>query len=330
MKHEPKTLQEAIVYFSNPANCREYLVARRWPNGVTCPRCGSDNVLFLEKYNRWHCRQKHDAPQFTLKTGTIFEDSPLGLDKWLTAMWQIVNCKNGISSYEVHKAIGITQKSAWFMDHRIRLALGMSHVDKLSGECEADETFIGGKARNMHIDVKRRRITGSGPKDKTAVMGILERGDDGKNKVIHSKVRTAVITRRKKKTIQAEVKEHVQAGAALYSDALKSYDGLERDYAHKVVDHAVEYVRGKVHTNGLENFWSLLKRSINGTYVSVEPFHLFRYLDEQEFRFNHRGTRKAPITDGQRFDLAVRQIVGKRLMYKDLTGKTDPRPAEVF
>jgi transposase-like protein len=245
-------------------------------------------------------------------------------------MWQIVNCKNGISSYEIHRVIGITQKSAWFMDHRIRLALGMSHVDKLSGECEADETFIGGKARNMHMDVKKRRITGSGPKDKTAVMGILERGDSGKHKVNHSKVRTAVITSRKKKTIQAEVKEHVQAGAALYSDALKSYDGLERDYAHKVVDHAVEYVRGKVHTNGLENFWSLLKRSINGTYVSVEPFHLFRYLDEQEFRFNNRGTRKAPITDGQRFDLAVRQIVGKRLTYKQLIGQTDARPAEVF
>jgi hypothetical protein len=331
MKQEPKTLQQAIVYFSNPANCREYLVARRWPDGVvTCPRCGSANVLFLEKYNRWHCREKHPAPQFTLKTGTIFEDSPLGLDKWLTAMWQIVNCKNGISSYEVHRAIGITQKSAWFMDHRIRLALGIGHTGKMSGECEADETFIGGKARNMHMDVKKRRITATGPKDKTAVMGILERGDSGNNKIKHSKVRTAVIPDRKKKTLQAEVKTNVQAGAALYSDALLSYDGLERDYAHQVVDHAVEYVRGKVHTNGLENFWSLFKRGINGTYVSVEPFHLFRYLDEQEFRFNNRGTRKAPITDGQRFDLAVRQIVGKRLTYKELTGKTLENPRAPF
>lgn len=322
MAHEPKTLQEAIVYFSNPANCREYLVARRWPNGVTCPTCGSANVLFMEKYNRWHCREKHSAPQFTLKTGTIFEDSPLGLDKWLTAMWQIVNCKNGISSYEVHRAIGITQKSAWFMDHRIRLALGMSHVDKMTGECEADETFIGGKARNMHMDVKKRRITGSGPVDKTAVFGVLERGDEGKRKINHSKVRTAVISDRKKKTLQAEVKANVQAGAALYSDALMSYDGLESEYAHQVVDHAVEYVRGKVHTNGLENFWCLFKRGVNGTYVSVEPFHLFRYLDEMEFRFNHRGTRFAPVSDGERFDLAVRQIVGKRITYKQLTGKT--------
>jgi transposase-like protein len=327
---EPTTLQEAIVYFSKPENCREYLVARRWPNGVTCPRCGSQNVLFLEKYNRWHCRQKHDAPQFTLKTGTIFEDSPIGLDKWLTAMWQIVNCKNGISSYEVHRAIGITQKSAWFMDHRIRLALGDSHSKTMAGNVEVDETFIGGKARNMHMDVKKRRITGSGPVDKTPVMGILERGDSGKNKVKHSKVVTMVVPNRKKKTLQAEVKANVQAGAALYSDALLSYDGLDSEYAHQVVDHAVEYVRGKVHTNGLENFWSLFKRGVNGTYVSMEPFHLFRYLDEQEFRFNNRGTRKAPVTDAQHFDLAVRQIVGKRLTYKELTGKLNASPAECF
>jgi len=321
---EPKTLQEAIQYFSNPVNCREYLVARRWPNGVTCPKCGSADVLFLEKYERWHCREKHPAPQFTLKTGTIFEDSPIPLSKWLTAMWQIVNCKNGISSYEVHRMIGITQKSAWFMDHRIRLALGIGHTGQMSGECEADETFIGGKARNMHIDVKKRRITGSGPKDKTAVMGILQRGD--KDKGIHSTVRTKVVTNRKKKTLQAEVKAHVQAGSALYSDALLSYDGLEAEYAHQVVDHAVEYVRGRVHTNGLENFWCLFKRGINGTYVSVEPFHLFRYLDEQEFRFNNRGTRENPVTDGERFDMAVRQIVGKRLTYKQLTGKAGLSP----
>src|SRR5437667_10712534 len=184
---EPKSLQQAIIYFADPVNCREYLVARRWPNGVTCPRCGSHNVLFLEKYSRWHCREKHDAPQFTLKTGSIMEDSPIPIGKWLTAMWQIVNCKNGISSYEVHRAIGITQKSAWFMDHRIRLALGMQPSGKLSGNVEADETFIGGKARNMHVDKRERRINGTGGKDKTAVMGILERGGE---------VRVAVVPRR--------------------------------------------------------------------------------------------------------------------------------------
>jgi len=312
MASEPKTLQEAILYFSDPTNCREYLVARRWPDGVVCPRCQSKNVLFLEKYNRWHCREKHDAPQFTLKTGTVMEESPIGLDKWLMVMWQIVNSKNGISSCEVAKAIGVTQKSAWFMDHRIRFALGMDAGEKMSGHVEADETFIGGKARNMHASKRARRITGTGGKDKVPVMGILERGKDGKS----SKVVTTVISNRKKSAIQSEVRKHVEAGSALYSDALQSYNGLEREYAHQVIDHAVQYVDGNVHTNSLENFWSLLKRSISGTYVSVEPFHLFRYLDEQAYRFNQRH-----LTDAERFDIAVKGIVGKRLTFDQLTGK---------
>ena len=304
---EPETLQEAVLYFANPDNCREYLVAHRWPDGATCPRCGSKNVLFQPKYNRWQCGSKHALRQFTAKTGTIFEDSPLGLDKWLMAMWQVVNCKNGISSYEIHRMIGVTQKTGWFMDHRIRLALGMATHEKFSGECEADETFIGGKARNMHLSKRQRRITGTGGKDKTAVLGILERG---------GKIRTAVVPSTRKKALQAHVRAHVEAGAALYTDALKSYDGLAQEYAHGVIDHAEKYVDGRVHTNGLENFWSLLKRSINGTYVSVEPFHLFRYLDEQSYRFNNRK-----MTDAERFSLAVSGIVGKRVTYEQLTGK---------
>jgi transposase-like protein len=309
------TLQEAIVYFSDPVNCREYVAARRWPNGVTCPRCGSPNVAFLEKYNRWQCSARHDNRQFTAKTGTIFEDSPLGLDKWLMAMWQVVNCKNGVSSYEVHRAIGVTQKTAWFMDHRIRHALSMGTINKLSGQIEADETFIGGKARNMHRAKRAVKITGSGGKDKTAVMGILERG---------GKVRTKVVENTKKKTLQSEIREHVLAGSALFTDALKSYEGLT-EFQHEVIDHAVEYVRGEVHTNGLDNFWSLLKRGLSGTYISVEPFHLFRYLDEQAFRYNHRQG----MNDGQRFDLAVRQIVGKRLTWDQLTGKIEEPETQV-
>jgi transposase-like protein len=303
------TLQDAILYFSDPTNCREYVVARRWPNGVECPRCGSVHVTFLEKYNRWQCSARHDGRQFTAKTGTIFEDSPLGLDKWLMAMWQVVNCKNGVSSYEVHRAIGITQKSAWFMDHRIRHALSMGTINKLSGQIEADETFIGGKARNMHASKRAIKITGTGGKDKTAVMGILERG---------GKIVTKVVPNRKKKALQAEVREHVLAGSALFTDALKSYEGLD-EFQHEVVDHAVAYVNGECHTNGCENFWSLLKRTLGGTYVSVEPSHLFRYLDEQAFRYNHRKG----FNDGQRFDLAVRQIVGKRLTWDQLTGKSE-------
>lgn len=283
--------------------------------------------MFLEKYNRWHCREKHDAPQFTLKTGTIFEDSPIGLDKWLTAMWLVVNCKNGVSSYEIGRDLKVTQKSAWFMDHRIRLALQGKSTVKLGGggkEIEVDETFIGGKARNMHKSVKARRITGQGHNvdDKVIVMGVLERGQGTKKEKTVSQIRTMVIADRTKDTLHPIVKEHVTAGSALYSDELTGYMGLEKDYAREVIDHAVEYVKGKVHTNGMENFWSLLKRGLSGTYVSVEPFHLFRYLDEQEFRYNNRGNKKHPVTDSQRFDLAVRQIVGKRLTYAELTGKT--------
>src|ERR1022692_369751 len=272
--YEPQTLQEAIVYFASPDNCLNYLARKRWPNGVTCPTCGSQDVIFLANQRRWKCRGNHERPQFSVKVGTVMEDSPIGLDKWLAAMWQIVNCKNGISSYEVHRAIGITQKSAWFMDHRIRLALTMGTFNKLSGHIEADETYIGGKARNMHADKRATKITGTGGKDKTAVMGILERG---------GKVITKVVPNTKKKALQSEIRDHVLAGSALFTDSLKSYEGLN-EFQHEVVDHAVEYVRGEVHTNGCENFWSLVKRGLSGTYISVEPFHLFRYLDEQAFR----------------------------------------------
>jgi transposase-like protein len=309
MGNEPTSLQEAVVYFADPTNCREFVVARRWPNGVVCPTCGCKDIIFLTNQNRWQCRNKHSQRQFSLKTGTIYEDSPLGLDKWLVATWLVVNCKNGASSCEVARALNITQKTAWFLDHRVRVSMGMATPDKLTGHVEADETFIGGKARNMHIAERKRRITGTGGKDKTAVLGIVERG---------GKVRTVVVPDRKKKTLQAEVKKHVEAGSALYTDALLSYDGLEGDYAHQVIDHAVAYVDGQVHTNTLENFWALLKRGISGTYVSVEPFHLFRYLDEQSFRYNNRK-----MTDAERFDIAVRGIVGKRLMFDQLIGKTE-------
>jgi transposase-like protein len=197
------------------------------------------------------------------------------------------------------------------MMHRLRRALQTGSVVKLGGggsEVEVDETFIGGKARNMHLDKRQRRITGTGGKDKTAVMGILER--DGE-------VRTVVIPNRRKKVLQEEVKKHVAAGTALYTDALLSYDGLANEYAHKVIDHAECYVDGRVHTNSLENFWSLLKRGISGTYVSVEPFHLFRYLDEQTFRYNNRKE----MNDADRFNLALSQIAGKRLTFAELTGK---------
>jgi transposase-like protein len=253
----PNTLQEAIVYFSNPDRAFEYAKRFRWPDGkVICPRCGKAKHSFLKTRRLWFCYicQK----QFSLKLGTVFEDSALGLDKWMTGFWMLVNCKNGVSSCELARTLGITQKAAWFMLQRLRLALQDDFFgSKMGGpgsEIEVDESFIGGKARNMHLSERKRRITGTGTKDKTAVMGILERG---------GKIRTSVVPSHRKRVLQDEVRKHVTAGTALYSDALLSYEGLATDYAHKVVDHAVQYVDGRVHTNGLENFWSLLKRGIS-------------------------------------------------------------------
>jgi len=308
----PKTLQQAIQFFAYYENCRQFMISVRWADGkVRCPQCDAEKITYLEKARLYRCYGDHPKQKFSLKVGTVFEDSPIGLDKWLPALWLIVSCKNGISSYEVAAALGITQKSAWFMMHRIRLAMQSGSFKKLGGgggEVEVDETFIGGKARNMHVSERKRRITGTGGKDKTMVMGILERGKE---------IRTVVVANRRKTVLQSQVKQQVQAGAALYSDALKSYEGLETEYAHKVIDHAVQYVDGRVHTNGLENFWSLLKRGISGTYVSVEPFHLFRYLDEQTFRYNNRKD----MENEDRFKLALSQIVGKRLTYAEVTGK---------
>jgi transposase-like protein len=306
---EPRTLQEAIQYFSDADNCLNYVASKRWPKGVVCPTCGSTKVSFLGNQRRWQCSAHHAKRQFSVKVGTIFEESPLGLDKWLPCVWLVTNCKNGISSLEISRALGVTQKTAWFMLHRARLALQGKNGGKLGGEVEVDETFIGGKARNMHKDKRARVITGTGGKDKAIVFGMIERGGDA---------RAFVVDRRRKHQLQHQIREHVEAGAAIFSDELKSYDGLESEYQHAVINHAVEYVNGNVHTNTMENFWSLLKRGLHGTYVSVEPYHLFRYVDEQAFRFNNRK-----MTDGERFSAAVSQIVGKRVTFAELTGKAD-------
>jgi transposase-like protein len=267
----PKTLQDAIIFYSDYANCHAFMMSVRWPDGkVTCPRCGSDHVVYLEKAKVWKCYGKHDHAKFSLKTGTIFEDSPIGLNKSLTAVWMITSAKNGISSYE---------------------------------------TFIGGKACNMHKHIRERKITGTRGKDKTAVIGVLERG---------GKIRVTVIDSRKKKPLQSYVKEHVHPGAEVFTDALKSYEGLDAEYVHQIIDHAVAYVEGHVHTNGLENFWSLLKRTLKGTYTFVEPYHLFRYLDEQAFRYNERKDENGDLG---RFRQVMGNACGRRLTYQELTRK---------
>jgi len=312
-----KTLQQAVIHFSDFENCKAEMVELRWPDGnVKCPQCGSGKVSYLAKARVWKCYGKHDRPKFSLKTGTIFEDSPIGLDKWLAALWLVVNCKNGISSCESARDLGVTQKTAWFMNHRIREAMQNPKTGgKLGGEVEVDETFIGGKARNMHAKKRKEKISGRGASGKAIVAAVLERG---------GKVRATVVEKRRKKQLQELVRENVKAGSTVYTDELLSYDGLENDYTHQTINHAECYVQGQVHTNNAENFWCLLKRGLNGTYVSVEPFHLFRYLDEQSFRYNNRNE----MNDYDRFRLALSQITGKRLTYEHLTGK-DRADAEV-
>ena len=311
IKKEPQTLLAAIRYFSDPDTCLAFMVSLRWPDGeVKCPTCGSDQVTFMASRRLWQCKSNHAKRQFSVKVGTIFEDSPIGLDKWFAVIWMVANDKNGISSYEVARSVGVTQKTAWFMLDRIRLAMQTGTFDKMSGQVEVDETFIGGKARFQHENKKKH--IGTGGMGKAAVMGLLERhGPDG-----HSTVRTKVVQNVRRHQLAPEVRKHVEPGTELYTDSLKSYSGLKADYVHNVIEHAEEYVRGEVHTNGLENFWSLLKRSITGTYISIEPFHLFRYLDEQAFRFNNRE-----MSDGQRFAKVASSVFGKRLTYSELTGK---------
>jgi len=315
---EPKTLQAAIIYFSDPDNCLNFLAARRFPDGVYCPRCGSKEVGFIATRRIWECKAKHAKRQFSAKINTVFEDSPIGLDKWLTAVWMIANCKNGVSSYEIHRALGVTQKSAWFMLHRIRLAMRVGTSHKLGGgpesenEVEVDETFIGGKMKNMHRD-RRARFQAEKSAAKTVVMGLLDRQ--------RREIRAKVIPTTSRTILQAEVLREVKHGSNVYTDNYGGYDALRSKYVHEVVDHSETYVNGRVHTNGLENFWSLMKRNLAGTYVAVEPFHLDRYLDEQVFRYNNRGSKEQPMDDAARFDLALRNLVGKRITYKELTGK---------
>lgn len=307
----PQTLIEAIRYFSDIDVCTEFVAALRWPDGPVCPRCEGTVHSYLTTRRLWKC--KACKKQFSVKVGTIFEDSPLGLDKWLAAVWLIANSKNGISSHELGRSIGVTQKSAWFVLHRIRLAMQTGSFEKIDGVTEVDETFIGGKARNMHKPVRARRITGTGGKDKAVVLGALHRG---------GQVRGAVVADRTRATLDSYVRENVAEGSAVYTDAFQSYSGLRDTYEHETIDHAEKYVEGHVHTNGIENFWSLLKRGLNGTYISVEPYHLFRYLDERMYAFNNREA-----SDLGRFAGVLSAVSGRRLTWVEVTGKNLDEPS---
>jgi transposase-like protein len=316
---EPKTLMEAVRYFADADRTLATMVSLRWPDGVYCPTCGRTDVRFIATRRMWECKEKHPRKQFSAKVGTIFEDSPLPLDKWFVAVWSIANCKNGISSYELGRAIGVTQKSAWHMLHRIRLAMEVGGLDKTDRTTEVDETYVGPVAGNMHKakrDAARRGTVQH--YEKAVVLGMLERGDADHA----SQVRAATIKDANAKTLQAAVRANVNAGSMVVTDGFASYRGLERDYLHQSVDHQSEFVRGIVHTNGIENFWSLLKRGLKGTYVSVEAFHLDAYVAEQAFRFNERKAN-----DAGRFKKVVSSVVGKRLTYRELIGHGGAAPA---
>jgi len=327
----PKTLQEAIIYYSNPDNCIEFLMMQRWPDGVvTCPMCGAVGAKYMPARRVWQCKKRHPKSQFSIKVGTIFEDSALGLDKWLTAMWLLANCKNGVSSHEIAKAIGVTQKSAWHMMHRIRLAMKDEAPMMLGGgpdggPVEIDESFVGGEPKNWHnarrekrraeVRSLRVRTYQNAFTHKTAVVGMIDRES--------RQIRAKVVPNVRRDTLQTQILATVKPGSKVFTDQAVTYTSLQQQYIHETVNHAMEYVRGEVHTNSIENFWSLMKRNLSGTYVAVEPFHLDRYLDEQVFRFNNRLGMK----DYDRFHEVASRIVGKRLMYAELTGK---KQAEAF
>jgi len=307
----PATLLEAVRHFSDIDKCNELMVQIKWPGGtIVCPHCQSDRIGKVETRKLLRCRDCRKM--FSYKVNTIFEDSPLGLDKWFVAVWCIANAKNGISSHELHRALGVTQKSAWFMLHRVRLAMQTGSFRKpLEGEIESDETFIGGSMKFMHKGKRAAKPEGRGTVGKVVVQGLLQRGNENEN----STVRLSIVPNQKRRTLQWEIKQNVKRGAVVYTDKLASYEGLDSEYIHNMIDHAVSYVEGQVHTNGIENFWSLLKRMLKGTYVAVAPWHLLRYLDEEACRFNERKGN-----DADRFGSVMRRVVGKRIQYKELIG----------
>jgi transposase-like protein len=322
----PKTLLEAIQYFSDEQVCIDTVSEMRWPDGPTCPTCAADRPYYFKTQKRWKCRECRI--QFSVKRDTVFEDSPIPLSSWLPALWLLTSSKNGISSHELSRSLGVTQKTAWFMLQRLRLVLKHLNIGtklgrKDGGEVEVDESFVGGKLKNMHKSRARGlRMAAVGEPvnvyhtryaNKTAVLGMLDRES--------RQVRAKVVKDVKRETLQKEILNNVCAGSAVYTDQAVAYDKLKQNYIHETVNHIDAYVKGRVHTNGLENFWSLMKRNLSGTYVAVEPFHLDRYLDEQMFRYNNRATKDNPLNDSDRFMLALSQVSCRRLTYAELTGK---------
>lgn len=312
MLQQPKTLVDAIKYFDNEAVCVKFVAMLKYgeEEKVFCPKCGSDNVVGLKTRKLFQCKERQCLKQFSVKVGTIFEGSNAPLTQWMSAMWLIANAKNGISSCELARALGCTQKTAWFMLHRIREAMRKNNERKLSGVVEADATYVGGLERFKHADKKEPSSfkRGRGKKTKTAVLGLLERGGE---------VRATVVDNEYGNAVEPVILNNIEEGSKLMTDGHSGYAFVanRNNFEHEFVDHVTEYVRGEVHTNSLENFWCLFKRAVKGTYTQIAPFHVDSYLDEQVFRFNNRK-----LNDFGRFALVVSQIFDKRLTYAELTG----------
>jgi transposase-like protein len=297
----PQTLLEAVRHFSDPEAAWHFVKEMRWPGGAICPFCGHDKSSFCEPRKRWQC--KSCRKQYTVKTGTIFHGSPLGLDVWLSGMWLITNARNGISSYELSRSLGISQPCAWFLAHRVRSMMETGTFLRLSGTVEVDETWVGGKPAAMHANRRTEMRRRGFPK--VCVMGLKERG---------GQVRLRVIQNTKAETLQPAIRRFVKKGEMLYTDNARAYQGIEKDFDHHTVNHfAGQYVTGDVSCNSIDNVWSVMKRAYHGSHIHYSHQHAHRYVAETEFKMNHREYK-----DGARFAIAVSQVSGKRLTYREL------------
>lgn len=298
------TLLELLKYFSSNKVCIDYLELLRWADGAKCPyeNCGHDKIFKFSNGKLYKCAKC--KKQFSIKVGTIFEDSKIPLQKWYAAIYLITSHKKGISSIQLGKDIGVTQKTAWYMNHRVRHSLGWDVEEKLSGICEADETFIGGKEGNKHKSKRTEGTQGRSVQTKTPIAGVVQRG----GKVIAKKVADT-----QGSTLRKFVNENVERGSQLHTDEWWGYKGLEKLFGHSVIKHnEKEYVNGNSHTNTMEGFWSLLKRGITGIYHSMSNKHLQKYVDEFVFRYNTRQ-----LNEADRFNLMLSGLA-THLPYKNL------------
>jgi len=308
---EPQSLIEAIRYFADDEQAFAFVMRWRWPNGtVICPRCGHAETTFVKTRRIWRCKNKPlCGKQFSIKVGTIFEDSPIGFDKWLPAMWLVANAKNSVSSHELGRALSVTQRTAWFMLHRIRQTMETPAYKRMTGTIEVDETYIGGKGSNMHKWQRRVRFQGGrGMVYKTPVQGARERET--------GEVRAEVMNTGK--PYAENVRAWVDPGSTVYTDQFIGYRRLGDTFQHAYVTHTnAEYVRGEIHVNGMENFWSLLKRALKGTQTHVNPEHLHRYVQERVFAYNN-----CKSDDLGRMRALATRVEGRRITWAELTDKS--------